>query len=177
MTAYRIQLAKQELLHHMLQVGGEAAVELTRPEQTIRAEFSVELAEATSVIRVAIGDRSDQITLRRRDRANHLHLRDFIEQIANGQIESGRDVEPRSSDGDPAQPALSTEDERALREVLRTGGQITLAGSLTVAIHLSPSSNLATGILGKGTATRICSGSRGDVYASLATQAEELLAA
>jgi hypothetical protein len=177
MSAYRIPLARQELLHHMLQVGGAATVELSRPEQTLRADFSVELTDASALIAIEIGGRSDRLTLKRRDRANHLHLRDFIEEIANGQVESAREVEPRPLEEPHVPQTLSELDERALRTVTRTGGQATVAGCLHVTVHLSPDSNKATGIVGKGSNTRVCSGSRGDVYASLASHAEELLAA
>lgn len=97
MSAYRIPLARQELLHHMLQVGGAATVELSRPDQTLRADFTIELTDATAVIAIKIGDRSDQLTLKRRNRANHLRLRDFIEQIANGQLETGLLIEPSNA--------------------------------------------------------------------------------
>jgi hypothetical protein len=34
------------------------------------------------------------LTLKRSDRANHLHLRDFIQDIANGRIESAQPPAP-----------------------------------------------------------------------------------
>jgi len=83
MSAYSLPLARQELLHHMLQVGGEATCDLIRPEQTMRAELSVQLTSAMTIVEVSVGGRKDSIRLRRNDRANHLHLRDFIHEVAN----------------------------------------------------------------------------------------------
>jgi len=90
MNNYLIPLAKQELLHHMLQVGGTAMCPLHRPEQTIHASFEVELTDDCVVISVDFGEHTGELTLKRSDRANHLHLRDFIQDIANGRIESAQ---------------------------------------------------------------------------------------
>lgn len=87
MSAYSLPLARQELLHHMLQVGGDATCDLIRPEQTMRAEFSVELTPIFTVVEVNVAGRKDSIKLRRNDRANHLHLRDFIHEVANPQAQ------------------------------------------------------------------------------------------
>ncbi|WP_246237760.1 hypothetical protein [Pseudomonas akapageensis] len=89
MSGYIVPFAKQELLHHMLQVGGSAVCELHRPEQTIQATFDVELTDETAVVSAELGSHTGQLTLRRKDRANHLHLRDFLQDIANGRLESG----------------------------------------------------------------------------------------
>ncbi|MNF73208.1 hypothetical protein D3C84_552040 [compost metagenome] len=88
MNDYLIPLGKQELLHYMLQVGGAAVCPLQRPEQTIHASFEVELTDDNVVISVGLGGHTGELTLKRSDRANHLHLRDFIQDIANGRIES-----------------------------------------------------------------------------------------
>ena len=92
MNSYLIPLEKQELLHHMLQVGGAAVCPLQRPEQTIHASFEVELTDDSAVISVDFGDHTGELTLKRSDRANHLHLRDFIQDIANGRIESAEQL-------------------------------------------------------------------------------------
>lgn len=83
MSAYSLPLAKQELLHHMLQVGGDATCDLIRPQQTMRAEFTVELTPSQTIVQVDVAGRKDTIRLRRDDPANHLHLRDFIHEVAN----------------------------------------------------------------------------------------------
>jgi hypothetical protein len=94
MNSYLIPLATQELLHHMLQVGGASVCPLQRPEQTIHAKFEVELTETTAVINVDLGGHTGELTLKRADRANHLHLREFIQDIANGRIESAQPALP-----------------------------------------------------------------------------------
>ena len=102
MNSYLIPLSKQELLHHMLQVGGSAVCPLQRPEQTIHASFEVELTDDSAVISVDFGGQTGELTLKRSDRANHLHLRDFIQDIANGRIESD-DPTPSEQLGSAAQ--------------------------------------------------------------------------
>jgi hypothetical protein len=97
MNSYLIPLAKQDLLHHMLQVGGAAVCPLQRPEQTIHASFEVELTDTSAVINVDLGGHTGELTLKRSDRANHLHLRDFIQDIANGRIESAQPAPPEQS--------------------------------------------------------------------------------
>ena len=94
MNSYLIPLAQQDLLHHMLQVGGAAVCPLQRPEQTIHASFEVELTDSSAVINVDLGGHTGELTLKRSDRANHLHLRDFIQDIANGRIESAQPAPP-----------------------------------------------------------------------------------
>lgn len=83
MNSYLLPLARQELLHHVLQVGGSAVCGLTRPEQTIHATFEVELTSEHAVVTVDVAGKTQQLKLKRKDPANHLHLRDFIQQAAN----------------------------------------------------------------------------------------------
>lgn len=118
MNSYLIPLAKQELLHHMLQVGGAAVCPLQRPEQTIHASFEVELADTTAVINVDLGGHTGELTLKRSDRANHLHLRDFIQDIANGRIESAQPAPPEQS-GRLAQIDRALADSEALLDRVR----------------------------------------------------------
>lgn len=94
MNNYLVPLEKQELLHHMLQIGGAAVCPLHRPEQTIHAKFEVELTDNSAVISVDFGSHTGELTLKRSDRANHLHLRDFVQDIANGRIESAQPTPP-----------------------------------------------------------------------------------
>jgi hypothetical protein len=94
MNSYLIPLEKQELLHYMLQVGGAAVCPLQRPEQTVHASFEVELTDTTAVVNVDLGGLTGELILKRSDRANHLHLRDFIQDTANGRIESARPAPP-----------------------------------------------------------------------------------
>ena len=110
MNNYRIPLAKQELLHHMLQVGGTAICPLQRPEQTIHASFEVELTDDSAIISVDFGGHTGELTLKRSDRANHLHLRDFIQDVANGRIESAEPAPP------PEQPTRTAQIQQMLAE-------------------------------------------------------------
>ncbi|UVM74906.1 hypothetical protein [Pseudomonas alvandae] len=126
MNNFLIPLGKQELLHHMLQTGGVALCPLQRPESTIHARLEVELTDQAVVISVELGGHSGELTLKRSDRANHLHLRDFIQDIANGRIESAQpapgstmDQElPRSAadDFEQEQPSRDTQIARLLDE-------------------------------------------------------------
>lgn len=118
MNSYLIPLAKQELLHHMLQVGGTAVCPLQRPEQTIHASFEVELTDTTALINVDLGGHTGELTLKRSDRANHLHLRDFIQDIANGRIESAQPAPPEQS-GRLAQIDQALTDSEALLDRVR----------------------------------------------------------
>ena len=118
MNSYLIPLAKQELLHHMLQVGGAAVCPLQRPEQTIHASFEVELTDTTALINVDLGGHTGELTLKRSDRANHLHLRDFIQDIANGRIESAQPAPPEQS-GRLAQIDQALADSEALLDRIR----------------------------------------------------------
>lgn len=86
MNCFQLPLMEQDLLHHMLQTGGRAACSMVRPAQTIQAVFDVELTAEYALVRVDVAGRSDQVKLRRGDRANHLHLRDFMHEVANRQI-------------------------------------------------------------------------------------------
>lgn len=110
MSSFFIPLAKQDLLHYMLQVGGAAVCPLQRSEQTIHASFEVELTDDSAVISVDLGGHTGELTLKRSDRANHLHLRDFIQDIANGRIES---AEPTPS---PEQPSSAAQIQQMLAE-------------------------------------------------------------
>lgn len=110
MNNYLIPLAKQELLHQMLQGGGKAVCPLQRPEQIIHASLDVELTTDSAVIRVELGGLTGELTLKRSDRANHLHLRDFIQDIANGRIESAEPAPP------PEQHTRATQIQQMLGE-------------------------------------------------------------
>lgn len=118
MNSYLIPLAQQDLLHHMLQVGGAAVCPLQRPEQTIHASFEVELTDNSAVINVDLGGHTGELTLKRSDRANHLHLRDFIQDIANGRIESAQPAPPEQS-GRLAQIDRALADSEALLDRVR----------------------------------------------------------
>ncbi|MFK9080207.1 hypothetical protein [Pseudomonas neuropathica] len=119
MNSYFIPLAQQDLLHHILQVGGAAVCSLKRPEQTIHANFEVELTDDSAVISVDLGGHTGELTLKRSDRANHLHLRDFIQDIANGRIESTEASPPTEQLGSAAQIQQMLAESEALLNSIR----------------------------------------------------------
>lgn len=101
MSHYQLPLAKQELLHHMLQIGGQAACFMTRPAETIQATFFVELNTEHVIVSVDVAGRTDQVTLRQGDRANHLHLRDLLQDVANRQPIASESAEGASHEPHP----------------------------------------------------------------------------
>jgi len=119
MNSYLIPLPKQELLHHMLQVGGSAVCPLQRPEQTIHASFEVELTDESAVISVDLGGHTGELTLKRSDRANHLHLRDFIQDIANGRIESAQPAPAAEQPSSAAQIQQMLDESQVLLNSVR----------------------------------------------------------
>ena len=167
MNHYSIPLAKQELLHHMLQVSGAAAVHLHSQEQVIEAHFTVELTDAQAIIKVELGQHKAELTLRRADRANHLHLRDFIEDIANGRHES---AEPR-----PA-PACETLNTAALCQatlseldrVTKQGGSFSPWQGAVVAVHAQDDHDGRTAVVVLGNATRMFCGGSSALHLELA---------
>lgn len=166
MSHYSIHLAKQELLNHMLQVGGSAVVHLHSLEQVIEAHFTVELTATHAITKVALGEHQAELTLRRPDRANHLHLRDFIEDIANGRHESA-DPRPAPACAATPEPALSKNDQRALDRVSKDGGTCTLESGVVLAVHASPHQSARTAIAVIGNSTHMVSGSLSSVYMML----------
>lgn len=166
MNHYSIPLAKQELLHHMLQVGGAAAVHLHSLEQVIEAHFIVELTDTQAITKVKLGDHQAELTLRRTDRANHLHLRDFIEDIANGRHESAAPRPAPACSAKP-EPELSKNDQRELDRVSKDGGTCTLESGVVLAVHATPHQSARTAIAVIGNSTHMVSGSLSSVYMML----------
>jgi hypothetical protein len=119
MNSYLIPIAQQEMLHHMLQVGGAGICPLRRPEQTIHAKFDVELTDQAVVISVDFGGHTGELTLKRSDRANHLHLRDFIQDIANGRIESAAPAPTQGQPSRAVQAQQMLEESQALLNAAR----------------------------------------------------------
>lgn len=174
MNHYSIPLAKQELLHHMLQVGGKAAVHLHCPEQVIQADFSVELTDTHARCSVELGGHTGEVTLRRRDLANHLHLRDFIEDMANGRHESAAPA-PAKATSTTLQPGLTTADEQSLRDICRFGGTRQLACAAQVSVHIAGTHHALVTL---GTVTEhLNAASGGSLYAEVAIRLDQLLAA
>lgn len=166
MNYYTIPLAKQELLHHMLQAGGAAAVHLHSQHQIIEASFTVELTDTQAITKVTLGEHQAELTLRRTNRANHLALRDFIEDIANGRHESAA-PRPAPACSATSEPVLSQSDQRALDRVSKEGGTCTLESGVVLAVHASPHQSARTAIAVIGDSTHMVSGSLSSVYMML----------
>jgi hypothetical protein len=174
MNHYAIPLAKQDLLHDMLQIGGKATVHLHSPAQVIQAEFDVELTDTHARCSVELGGHTGQVTLRRADRANHLHLRDFIEDIANGPTASPV-LAPAPAT--PAVPVPSRElcaaDESTLRYICRHGGSRTLACEALVSVHIAGTYHALLSLT--ATTEHLTAETNDQLYADLATRIEQLL--
>lgn len=93
MSEYIVPLAKVLLLQHVLQNGGTSSCPVRRTEITLTAEVSIELDGESIVAQVTFGPLTGSLKLQRGDSANYLHLRDFIQDIANGRTETGRQSE------------------------------------------------------------------------------------
>ncbi|NER59807.1 hypothetical protein G3435_07050 [Pseudomonas sp. MAFF212428] len=93
MSEYVVPLAKVMLLRHLLQNGGSSSCPVHRPEVTLTADITIELDGESIIARATFGPLTGSLKLQRDDSANYLHLRDFIQDIANGRTETGRQSE------------------------------------------------------------------------------------
>jgi hypothetical protein len=136
MSQYSIPLAKQDLLHHMLQVGGAAVVHLRSPERLIEATFTVERGIERTVTDVQMGEHRGSIALPTKNHANHLLLRDFIEDMANGRHESAA---PRAPSAPPSEApgiiTLGNEDIERLQAICHSGGTAHLQFGVSTTVH------------------------------------------
>lgn len=94
MSDFLIPFARQELLRHMLQTGGKAICPLQWAKTAVSAHIDVELTEEVAIIQVKLGDLRGQLTLQRTAPTGYLQLRDFIQDIANGRLESSECSQP-----------------------------------------------------------------------------------
>ena len=93
MSEYIVPLRNVMLLQHALDKGGETICPVQRPETTINAEVMVETDAKTHRVTVTFGPQKGSLTLQRDDSAKYQRLRDFIQDLANGRTESGRQSE------------------------------------------------------------------------------------
>ncbi|MNJ42727.1 hypothetical protein D3C77_377020 [compost metagenome] len=93
MSEYIVPLRNVMLLQHALDKGGETICPVQRPEVTINAEVMVETDDQTHRVTVMLGPQKGCLTLQRDDTAKYQHLRDFIQDLANGRTESGQQSE------------------------------------------------------------------------------------
>lgn len=90
MSVFVIPFGKQGLLHQVLSTGGSTRCPLYCPSVQLDADIEIELSSGQVHIKVAFGELTGSLTLSHNDRANHLHLRDFVQDVANGRTEAGR---------------------------------------------------------------------------------------
>lgn len=90
MSAFLVPFHKQDLLHQVLAAGGTITCLLYCPTAQFDADVEVELSDKHVHIKVTFRGLTGSLTLTRGARANHLYLRDFIQDVANGRTESGR---------------------------------------------------------------------------------------
>lgn len=176
MTYYTIPLAKQELLHHMLQVGGSAVVHLHSLDQVIEASFTVELNDTQATIKVTLGEHQAELTLRRANRANHLALRDFIEDIANGRHESA-DPRPAPACAAESTAALCQATLRELDRVTKQGGSFSPWADAVIAVHAQADHDGRTAVVVLGNSTRMFCGAPSALHLELADHLIQQLAA
>jgi len=167
MRHYSIQLAKQELLHHMLQVGGSAVVHLHSLEQVIEAHFTVELTDTQAIAKVKLGEHQAELKLRITDLANHLHLRDFIEDMANGRHESA-DPRPAPACAAESTAALCQATLRELDRVTKHGGSFSPWDGAVIAVHAQADHDFRTAVVVLGNVTRMFCGGPSTVHLQLA---------
>lgn len=175
MTYYTIPLAKQELLHHMLQAGGTAAVHLHSQQQIIEASFTVELTDTQAITKVTLGEHQAELTLRRSNRANHLSLRDFIEDIANGRHESA-DPRPAPACAEST-TALPQATLRELDRVTKQGGSFSPWADAVIAVHAQADHDGRTAVVVLGNSTRMFCGAPSALHLELADHLIQQLAA
>ena len=89
MTDYTLSLKRVMLLQKTLDEGGFTTCPLQRPETTTDAVIQVENDNEVHRLSVRFGPLHSSITLKRRDAAKYLALRDFLQDVANGRADSG----------------------------------------------------------------------------------------
>lgn len=89
MSEFIVPLRNVMLLQHALETGTATTCPVLRPEVTINAEIEVETDAITHRVTVTFGPQKGSLSLQRDDTAKYQHLRDFIQDLANGRTESG----------------------------------------------------------------------------------------
>lgn len=89
MSEYNVSLRQVMLLQNTLENGGTAICQLLRPDASLEASVTIENDEATHHIKVSLGPLASSITLSRDPSTKYQSLRDFLQDLANGRVESG----------------------------------------------------------------------------------------
>ena len=174
-----LTFASLDLLRAALIHDGSTTLKLARPgdsNQAIRANIETERTEHRIRLRVSLADITGELTLDPHEEKFFDQAKLFIEDLANGRLETGA-PRPESEADQPAIASLSTCDERTLRTVCRQGGSTTLSTGTTVNVHASPDGSRFVAVAAQGTNTHLAMGSAQDVYLSLAEHIQQLDAA
>ncbi|WP_052969500.1 hypothetical protein [Pseudomonas sp. 21] len=171
MNDFTISLATHELLHHMIQVGGLAVCKLEREASAITANFEVLLEGDTTRVKVLIGDYNGEINLVSGFPSNHIKLRNFLEDIANGRVESGRPRDPL-----PSALAMTSEDHAKIESVIACGGYRKLATGHVITVHRRPSGGTAM-VVSEHSESLLVSGSVNDLLLAVVEHVESHLEA
>jgi hypothetical protein len=173
MSDFRIPLPEHDLIHQLVSYGGKMDCPLQRLDQRITASLNVTDEGRNTRARVVVGDYSGEILLNSALLSNHLRLRNFIEDMANGRIESGRLREPNvSSVATPSMPVCDAED---LETLIDAGGFQRLSTGHMVTVHRG--TKRITGIIVSDAGTHIVSGSPNDLRTALTEHIESQLIA
>lgn len=168
MNDFTISLATHELLHHMIQVGGLAVCKLEREASAITANFEVLLEGDTTRVKVLIGDYNGEINLVSGFPSNHIKLRTFLEDIANGRVESAR---PRESI--PSTLAMTCGDQALLQSVTEHGGYRQLSTGHFIVVHRGLKGR--TAMIVSEQDTQMFSGSANDLLSALTEHVESCI--
>ncbi|WP_110968306.1 hypothetical protein [Pseudomonas huaxiensis] len=87
MSNHIVPLANVMRLQQVLENGGTATCQVRRPESLSIATIQAKLETDAVHLEVAVGDTTGKLTLQRGDTAKYQHLRDFIQELANGRTE------------------------------------------------------------------------------------------
>ncbi len=83
MSAYHVPLANVMRLQHLLEKGGKATCPVRHTEDWETVTITAEVDQGTATFQAEFKSAIRTLKLQREDSANHLHLRDFIQDLAN----------------------------------------------------------------------------------------------
>ncbi|MDO7900641.1 hypothetical protein ACE1YR_00665 [Pseudomonas sp. K1(2024)] len=90
MSEFTVPLRRVMLLQHTLEAGGKAVCQVLRPERIFDAQLEIENDLRSHHIKASFGPLTASLTLLRGDASKYHALRDFLQDLANGRTESGR---------------------------------------------------------------------------------------
>lgn len=107
---------------------------LTRQQLAFRLQ--VERNTPNTTFTVEMGGDRHSLTLAQSQQKPHLAVADFVEAIANGRIDTAEPAAPRITDHSADdEPLLGADQERQLRDLVRSGGLLSLALGFEQPLH------------------------------------------